>query len=259
MMLAVIFILLSLSYCAGFVPFNSFLHKSNMKNKFTSLANDDGPSDIEQGNSMVSTPPISSSSENTNNHLSAKEILMRSDLISGKSYMSKSEINENICLLEKSNPTNNPAYSPLINGVWELAISGFGSPGLIGFQILKSIPLITTSDLTITISSMAPRVIASGNIKIGNIPLDYSISTDLVAISGTRMSEKYVGGKIANSLDIPFTSLPSSSLTDPLVMREILITYIDDDLLIVRDSLGSPEVLIRKNYANRGPSEGEAS
>ncbi len=229
-------------------------------NKLTSLANDDGPSDIEQGNSMVSSPTSSlSSSDNMNNKLSAKEILMRSDLISGQSYMSKSEINENICLLEKSNPTNNPAYSPLINGVWELAVSGFGSPGLIGYQILKSIPLITTSDLTITISSMAPRVVASGSIKIGSIPLDYSVSTDLVAISGTRMSEKYVGGKIANSLDIPFASLPSSSLTDPLVIREILITYIDEDLLIVRDSLGSPEVLTRKNYINKGPMEGEAS
>ena len=32
--------------------------------------------------------------------------------IDGDIWGGKSEINENICLLEKSNPTNNPAYSP---------------------------------------------------------------------------------------------------------------------------------------------------
>jgi hypothetical protein len=38
--------------------------------------------------------------------------------------------------LEKANPTVDPAYSPLINGVWEIVNSnGFTSPGMIGFQV----------------------------------------------------------------------------------------------------------------------------
>lgn len=70
--------------------------------------------------------------------------------------------------LEKKNPTVDPAYSPLLNGVWEIVSGAIFSPGMVGLQVLKSIPgrIISTSDLTITIQSNSPRVSAGTSIKV---------------------------------------------------------------------------------------------
>jgi hypothetical protein len=50
--------------------------------------------------------------------------------------------------LEKRNPTYEPAYSPLLNGVWEIVSAGIFSPGLIGYKVLHSF-IITTQLLNI--------------------------------------------------------------------------------------------------------------
>ena len=39
--------------------------------------------------------------------------------------------------LEKHNPTTDPAFSNLLNGVWELVLCGVGSPGLVAYQVIK--------------------------------------------------------------------------------------------------------------------------
>ena len=43
--------------------------------------------------------------------------------------------------LEKKNPTLEPAYSPLLNGVWEVVSSGISSPGMLGFQASLALSL----------------------------------------------------------------------------------------------------------------------
>jgi hypothetical protein len=99
--------------------------------------------------------------------------------------ITRTDLNELILSLEKSNPTSSPADSKLINGVWSLASSGFGTPGLIAFQALKAavatLPfksdegskLLDAEDITLTISSVQPRVEASTKIKVIHNSLIY--------------------------------------------------------------------------------------
>lgn len=53
---------------------------------------------------------------------------------------SRTQLNEYVLALEKINPTSDPAKAALLNGVWEIVASGFGSPGIIGFTAIKAIP-----------------------------------------------------------------------------------------------------------------------
>ena len=53
---------------------------------------------------------------------------------------SRTQMNEYVLALEKVNPTSEPANAALLNGVWEIVATGFGSPGIIGFQAIKAIP-----------------------------------------------------------------------------------------------------------------------
>lgn len=45
-------------------------------------------------------------------------------VLTEKKSLSRSELNEYILQLEKLNPTEDPALSPLLNGVWEVISSG---------------------------------------------------------------------------------------------------------------------------------------
>lgn len=96
--------------------------------------------------------------------------------------------NTKLFQLEKQNPTVDPAFSPLLNGVWEVVCGGIFSPGLIGYQAIKTLPsqlIEVVNDLTVTISSQAPRVTASTSLKIASATtLDFSVTTDIVAESG---------------------------------------------------------------------------
>lgn len=64
-----------------------------------------------------------------------------------------------------------------MNGVWTLTYSGFGTPGLLVFQVLKAViaklpfqsddgRLIDAEDIALTISSVQPRGEASTKIKV---------------------------------------------------------------------------------------------
>ena len=45
-------------------------------------------------------------------------------VLTEKNSLSRSELNEYILQLERLNPTEDPALSPLLNGVWEVVASG---------------------------------------------------------------------------------------------------------------------------------------
>eukprot|EP01038_Epipyxis_sp_PR26KG_P014180 gene14180-19028_t len=177
---------------------------------------------------------------------SAKEALK-----GGCSGLSRAEVNEYVVELEKKNPTTNPANSSLVNGVWEVIYaSGLGSPGMFGFQVIKSLPIssvIDLSDLTITITSTQPRVTASTTLNLVGVKVDLSVISSLEEVSSLRLKESYVTGRFG-TVDIP---LNSSIKT---YSREIIVTYVDDELLIVRDPIGAPEILKRKPMVFQGSS-----
>eukprot|EP01039_Chlorochromonas_danica_P003673 gene3673-4019_t len=172
---------------------------------------------------------------------SVKDLLL-ADTCSG---LSRAEINELVLQLEKRNPTYEPAYSPLLNGVWEIVSASIFSPGLIGYQAMKTIPsgILNVEDLTITISSVKPRVKAATKIKIANMHVEVSVTTDLQPETGIRLTESYESGKLG-PFELPLTTVKTFS-------RELLVSYLDEDLLIVRDALGTPEILRRKEMPPR--------
>mmetsp|Transcript_30608 Transcript_30608/g.55405 ORF Transcript_30608/g.55405 Transcript_30608/m.55405 type:complete len:295 (-) Transcript_30608:100-984(-) len=190
----------------------------------------------------------------------------------------RAAINEACLALEKTNPTENPAMSPLLNGVWELRYaagyeadwalpsptrqlalflySGGYSPGVFALNLANQLPsvLVDVGDLEISISRDQPRVEAKVSIQMANGALesDVCVTARLEVESGVRLRETYERANVMDqNIDIP-AQLQYS--------RDLYVTYVDEDIMIVRDASGVPEVLVRKQKQfsnNWGNNPGE--
>lgn len=209
---------------SSFVGINSRI----MRGVKLSMSDDEAPSDTDSSSEaefdalMMESPP-------------------KSFLLGDSKSLSRSEVNEYVLALEKMNPTEDPAYSSLLNGVWEVISTGFGDPALLGYQAIKAASkfgVVDASDIELAISSVQPRVTATSTLSIGPANLDIEVSTDLEIVSGSKIKENYVSAKIS-TVDVPISSVGSFS-------RELIITYLDQELCISRDEFGSPEILRRK-------------
>lgn len=114
------------------------------------------------------------------------------------------------------------------------------TPGILGLQAVKHFPgsFVTADDLTIRIQSESPRVRAHTNIKVGFADVEVAMITDLEAKSAVRLSESFDAAAIGD-FSLPLRTLRTFS-------RDIIISYLDEDLLIARDPIGTPEILRRK-------------
>jgi len=94
--------------------------------------------------------------------------------------------------------------------------------------------------LDVTISREAPRVEAQATVKtlLGG-ESSVKVKSNLEVVSDIRLRETYESATVLgnNVLDLPKFMQYS---------REIYVTYLDEDLLIIRDGSGVPELLIRK-------------
>jgi len=176
----------------------------------------------------------------------------------------RTRINEELIKLEALNPTESPAMSNLLNGVWILRYSGGYasdwtlpsptrqialflysggySPGLFLLTLAKQLPesLVDIGELQISISRDQPRIEAKVNTKIlGNEDNEIVLDAMMDVLSDVRIRETYdkfakvVGREVAIPEALQYS-------------REMYITYLDDDLLVVRDASGIPEILVRK-------------
>ena len=175
----------------------------------------------------------------------------------------RSAINEALLKLEALNPTKEPTLSSLLNGVWELRYvggysldgampsptrqialflySGGYSPGIFALNLAQKLPsqLVELEDLEIAISRQQPRVEASIQVKFfGRADSKISVKARLETMSDVRLRETYESATVlGNPIDLP----------GPLQYgRDLYVTYVDEDLLVVRDASGVPEVLVRK-------------
>ena len=165
---------------------------------------------------------------------------------------SRSAINEAIYKLEAVNPTSDPTLSPLLNGVWQLKYaggyepgfpsptrqialflySGGYSPGIFALGLAQKLPrqLIDVGDLEISISRDQPRVEARVNVKtgMGNSESAVSVKARLEVESDIRLRETYESAQVMDqNVNLP-TLLQYS--------RDLYVTYLDEDLLIVVSS-----------------------
>jgi hypothetical protein len=175
----------------------------------------------------------------------------------------RATINEVILKLEALNPTKEPAKSSLVNGVWDLRYaagytsdwamasptrqlalflySGGYSPGLFAISvanmgILKS--LVDIQNVDISISREQPRILASVKVKSVFGESSVNVNCKLEVESDVRLRETYES-----------TSVMGRSVEFPEMLRysrTFYVTYVDEDILIIRDGSGVPELLVRK-------------
>lgn len=175
----------------------------------------------------------------------------------------RASVLETLMKLEPANPTEDPATSPLLNGVWDVAYTGYApgplassptrplalflyaggfTPGVAGLSFARMLPesLVDVGDLTLTIQREQPRVEAKSSIAIAGMGAQtVKVFTKLEAESGVRLKETYSSVKaLDRDVDVP-SALRYS--------RTLYITYLDDEVLVVRDDSGVPEVLLRNS------------
>lgn len=215
--------------------------------------------------------------------LSAKESLLLAfkdaggfeALIGGKtSDMQKIDVNERIVGLERLNPTPRPTTSPFLEGKWNFEWIGYGSPGLFAARLLSErfpTSVANLRKMDVVIKDGYAKITA--NLKFLNaIENKFIISTKLTVEGPLRIKEEYTEGVLetptVDELTIPeqlkgalgqavntIQQLPSpikdavsSGLKIPLngaFQRLFLISYLDEEILILRDTNGVPEVLTR--------------
>lgn len=188
----------------------------------------------------------------------------------------RNEMNEALLRLEKGNPTEQPTYSRLLNGVWELKFAGAPGPGLLDsptreialalyatgysagslLQGLSKLPSPLASSLegaTVTITAQEvgqPRATTDVSLRlIGNVQ-HLSLRSNLIPMSDVRLREDLVEAEAFGQK----TLVPG-----PLARtRQLFITFLDEELLVVRDESGVPDVLVRKQMFS-GEDLGELS
>merc|ERR1719498_398802 len=159
-------------------------------------------------------------------------------------------VGEILLALEAQNPTRSPATSELLNGKWKFLYASGASPGLKGLQLLlkgsKAAPkspsgadLVDVQDTYLTIGADQPRASAEVKVRVLSFENTIKLSSKLEAESAVRLVETYDAAESEYlNLRLPFQSPVQYK-------RSVLISYLDDEMLIVRDALGRPDVLMR--------------
>lgn len=181
----------------------------------------------------------------------------------------RASLNEAILALESLNPTADPATSPMLNGVWSLKYaggyessgslasptrqlalflySGGYSPGLFALSLAQQLPMgiVEPGELEITIAREQPRVEAKVDVKFfGGASDDVVVKAKLDVGSERRLTETYESATVMGRVvEIPEQIRYS---------RDLYVSYVDDDILIIRDGSGVPELLVRKEKTFMG-------
>lgn len=113
--------------------------------------------------------------------------------------------------------------------------------------------MVKVGDLEITIARDQPRVQASVGVTFfGGMENEVVVKAKLDGESDVRLKETYESATVlGRTVDLP---------EQVQYTRELYVTYVDEDLMVVRDASGVPEVLVRKEKVfqnNWGTEPGE--
>ncbi|EEE61860.1 hypothetical protein OsJ_16535 [Oryza sativa Japonica Group] len=209
--------------------------------------------------------------------LSAKESLLLAfrdaggfeSLVSGKTTgMQKIDVNERIVGLERLNPTPRPTTSPFLEGRWNFEWFGDSSPGALAARLL-----FERSPTTVAHFTGLDVLIKDGysqNSFQRKVQSKFLLTTQLSVEGPIRMKEEYVEGLIEiprireetlpdqlkgffgqtagalQQLPAPIRDAVSEGIKLPLngmFQRLFMISYLDEEILIIRDASGAPDVL----------------
>ncbi|CBN75326.1 conserved unknown protein [Ectocarpus siliculosus] len=169
------------------------------------------------------------------------DLLKQIDLSSSKQM--RTEVNELMLKLEPMNPTDKPAASAILNGVWEFLYTGGLSPGTLAVQVLSRVAktfsaVVDLKGITLTINRDQPRVEAAVKASVFGTEAQVKVRTRLEQKSDMRLQEVYEEAEVAG------VTIPIPARIQP--RRTLYITYLDDDIMIARDDTGAPDLLVRK-------------
>lgn len=181
----------------------------------------------------------------------AKEALMAeiSDGVVG-AKPDRAVVGEILLALEARNPTMSPATSPLLNGKWKVLYSTARSPSLKALQLLlkgasrapkspSGADMVDINDAYLTISAEQPRVESSLRTRVLSFENTVKLYCKLEAESAVRLVETY------DSVQSEYMDLKLPFQPPTQFKRSLLVSYLDDELLVIRDTMGRPDVLQR--------------
>ncbi|KAJ4980211.1 hypothetical protein NE237_010991 [Protea cynaroides] len=215
--------------------------------------------------------------------LSAKESLLLAlndsggleALFTGKTTdMQRIDVNERITSLERLNPTSRPTTSPFLEGRWNVEWLGTASPGLLAARsILEIFPSALANLLGLDVVIKEGVAKTTANIKLLNSVESKFILTTKLSVEGPlRMKNEYVEGvfetptvreeavpdqlqgvfgqavSTLQQLPVPVRDVMSNGFRLPLsgtFERLFMISYLDEEILIIRDTTGVPDVFTR--------------
>jgi hypothetical protein len=159
-------------------------------------------------------------------------------------------VGEMLLKLEAQNPTASPANSPLLNGKWKFLYASGASPGLKTLQLLlqssKIAPkspsgadIVDIGDTYLTISPMQPRAVAEVKVRLLSFENTIKLASNLEEESAARLSETY------DSIESEYMDFRLPLQQPAEFKRSVLISYLDDELMVVRDAMGRPDILSR--------------
>ncbi|XP_078175689.1 putative plastid-lipid-associated protein 13, chloroplastic [Carex rostrata] len=215
--------------------------------------------------------------------LSAKESLLLAfkdaggfqSLVTGKTTeMQKIDVNERIVGLERLSPTTRPTTSPFLEGRWNFEWIGDTSPESFMMRfIFERAPSTIASLIGIDLMIKDGYSKIKADLKfLNSIESKVTLTTKLTVEGPMRMREEYSDALLEtpslNADSLPdqlkpalnqaagaLQQLPaqlrdtfSNGLRLPFngsLQRLFLISYLDEEILIIRDAVGAPDVLTR--------------
>ncbi|KAJ8448138.1 hypothetical protein Cgig2_031862 [Carnegiea gigantea] len=221
--------------------------------------------------------------------LSAKEALLLAlqdaggfeALVEGNvTDLQRMDVMESITVLERLNPTPRPTTSPYLEGRWDFEWFGSGSPASSAAQfLLERFPssLARISKMEVSFKDTYAKVTAY--LRLLNLLESRLILSSKLSIEApVRIREEYFEGLLEpptvieeavpkqlrsalgqavgtiEQLPLPLRNVMSSGIRVPLsgtFQRMFMISYLDGEILIIRDVYGVAEVLTRWDV---GPS-----
>lgn len=190
------------------------------------------------------------------------------------------DVNERIVALERLNPTPRPTTSPYLEGQWNFEWFGTANPAFLAAKLLFGrIPqtLADLSKLDLLIRNGSGT--ATAHVKLLNsIEYKFVMSSKFSVEGPLRMKEEYVEGifetpkvdegtvpeQLKGALDqatnalqqlpvpVPIRDTVSRGLRIPFgeaFQRLIMISYLDEEIMIARNTAGEPEVLTKLDPA----------
>eukprot|EP00404_Azadinium_spinosum_P057296 CAMPEP_0180781424 /NCGR_PEP_ID=MMETSP1038_2-20121128/47655_1 /TAXON_ID=632150 /ORGANISM="Azadinium spinosum, Strain 3D9" /LENGTH=177 /DNA_ID=CAMNT_0022817269 /DNA_START=20 /DNA_END=549 /DNA_ORIENTATION=- len=169
--------------------------------------------------------------------------------------------------LERLNMCSEPVYSESIDGTWKVRYAGSYAPGLLssptrflyggGFSLGNALSSFTQGfwgqSLGLKLGSRTVQiengrsVVAKAEVDVAGRKEVLTYTAELMPLSAQRMSEEVTSFELPSPLgkqqDLPLE-----------LRRSIHVTYLDEEVLVVRDESGVPEVLVRQGMGSGAAS-----